>query len=85
MIIIVFCIPALFYNTAHHSVPQPLLGSDDDEPSSAGSGGGRSHLLQQQRRLAGQQEAQLERIGTSVGTLRNMSRQIGDEVEQQNV
>ena len=69
---------------AYHLPIQPLLGSDEDEPSVAGPAG-RGRLLQQQQRLAGRQDHQLERIGTSVGTLRNMSRQIGDEVQQQNV
>ncbi|XP_043209123.1 syntaxin-6-like [Amphibalanus amphitrite] len=62
---------------------QPLLGSDDDEPRSAAPG--RHAALQQQRLMAGRQQQQLDRIGSSVGTLRNISRQIGDEVDQQNV
>ncbi|XP_037082885.1 syntaxin-6-like [Pollicipes pollicipes] len=64
------------------SARQPLLGSDGEEEGGVGSP---RRLLQQQRRLAGRQDEQLERIGASVGTLRTMSRQIGTEVDEQNV
>jgi len=64
---------------------QPLLADDEEEVDWSQPGRESGRLVQQQRQQASRQEEQLDRLGTSVGTLRIMSRQIGDEVDQQNV
>ena len=68
------------------------------KPTGGASGGGYSRLRddeppesplqqhhQQQRRLAGEQERHLDRIGESVGTLRDMSQRMGAEVDDQSM
>ncbi|XP_043204200.1 syntaxin-6-like isoform X2 [Amphibalanus amphitrite] len=68
------------------------------KPTGGSSGGGYSRLRedeppesplqeqrQQQRRLAGEQQRHLDRIGQSVGTLRDMSQRLGTEVDDQSI
>ena len=70
------------------------------KPTGGASGGGYSRLpgdespdspvqqqqqREQQRRLAGEQQRHLDRIGDSVGTLRDMSQRLGTEVDDQSM
>jgi syntaxin 6 len=41
--------------------------------------------LQQQQQIISQQDEQLEKVGQSVGVLKQMGEQIGDELEEQAV
>ena len=54
---------------------------DDDSPDSPVI----QQQRKQQRRLAGDQQRHLDRIGESVGTLRDMSQRLGTEVDDQSM